>query len=93
MSQQIESVLQENRLFPPPAAFAAAAHPAADGLAALHAAAAHDHEAFWAQQARTQLQWQRPFSVTLDDSEAPNFAWFTDGTLNVSVNCLDVHLA
>jgi acetyl-CoA synthetase len=93
MSQQIESVLQENRLFAPPAAFAAAAHPAADALAALHAAAAHDHEAFWAQQARTQLQWRQPFSVTLDDSEAPNFAWFTDGTLNVSVNCLDVHLA
>ena len=31
--------------------------------------------------------------MPLDDSRAPNFRWFTDGQLNVSHNCLDVHLA
>ena len=30
--------------------------------------------------------------MTLDDSKAPNYRWFTDGQLNVSFNCLDVHL-
>ena len=37
--------------------------------------------------------WHAPFSVTLDESRAPNYRWFSDGHLNVSYNCLDVHLA
>ena len=92
-TKQLESSLQEARLFPPPADFAAAAHPDAAGLAALHAAAAQDHVGFWADQARSALQWHTPFTQTLDESAAPNYRWFADGTLNVSVNCLDVHLA
>ncbi len=43
--------------------------------------------------ARAELQWQQPFTQTLDESAAPNYRWFTDGKLNVSWNCLDVHLA
>src|SRR5262249_16596938 len=42
--------------------------------------------------ARKELVWNQPFTVTLDDSKAPNFRWFPDGRLNVSFNCLDVHL-
>jgi acetyl-CoA synthetase len=38
------------------------------------------------------LTWHRPFSRVLDESRAPNFEWFADGELNVSYNCLDVHL-
>jgi acetyl-CoA synthetase len=91
-TKRIESTLHEARLFRPSPAFAAAAHPNAAGLAALHAAAAHDHEGFWADQAREALTWHRPFTEVLDASEAPNFRWFGDGQLNVSVNCLDVHL-
>jgi acetyl-CoA synthetase len=34
-----------------------------------------------------------PFTRALDDSDAPNYRWFTDGRLNASVNCLDVHPA
>jgi acetyl-CoA synthetase len=94
MSQNnLESSLHEARLFAPPAEFAAAAVPNAAQLAALHAAAAADHVGFWADQARAALHWQRPFTQTLDDSAAPNYRWFADGLLNVSVNCLDVHLA
>jgi acetyl-CoA synthetase len=92
-TQQLESSLQEARLFPPPDGFAAAARPDAAGLAALHAAAAGDPVGFWADQARSALQWHTPFTQTLDESAAPNYRWFADGTLNVSVNCLDVHLA
>ena len=43
--------------------------------------------------ARRTLHWHKPFTVTLDESEAPNYRWFTDGELNVSWNCLDAHLA
>src|SRR5262249_15167827 len=59
----------------------------------LRRAADADYVGFWAERARSELVWQRPFTQTLDESNAPNYRWFTDGLLNVSVNCLDVHLA
>ena len=43
--------------------------------------------------ARSTCIGSKPFTVALDDSKAPNYRWFTDGELNVSWNCLDVHLA
>ena len=92
-ARSIESVLTENRTFPPAPAFAALAHPDAAQLATLRAQAAADPENFWAQQARSELVWHKPFTQTLDASSAPNFRWFADGRLNVSYNCLDVHLA
>ncbi|MCK6432032.1 MAG: acetate--CoA ligase [Burkholderiaceae bacterium] len=51
-----------------------------------------DHAGFWARQARELLSWKKPFTRSLDDSEAPFFRWFEDGTLNVSYNCLDRHV-
>ena len=92
-NKNIESALHETRQFPPAPAFAAAAHPNAGELAALHAAAERDHVGFWADQARSALHWHKPFTQTLDESDAPNYRWFADGQLNVSVNCTDVHLA
>ena len=47
---------------------------------------------FWADLGRAEIDWHRPFTVTLDEAKAPNYRWFTDGQLNVSHNCLDVHL-
>jgi acetyl-CoA synthetase len=90
---EIDSVLQEQRNFPPPAPFAARARLDAGRLQALHDQARADLPGFWAGLARSQLHWHRPFSVTLDDSHAPNYRWFSDGELNVSYECLDVHLA
>ena len=92
-SESIESVLHEERIFQPPAEFAAGACIGAAELAALRREAAGDNAGFWARLAREELTWQRPFTVTLDESNAPNYAWFTDGLLNVSFNCLDIHLA
>ncbi|MET0292269.1 MAG: acetate--CoA ligase, partial [Steroidobacteraceae bacterium] len=89
----IRSVLQEERAFPPPSGFAAVAHPNVAELQRLHARAAEDSEAFWGEQAREALQWIKPFTQVLDESGAPNYRWFADGTLNVSANCIDVHLA
>jgi acetyl-CoA synthetase len=89
----IRSVLLEEREFPPPAPFLARARLTAKELQALHARAEQDPNGFWADLARRELHWHTPFTVTLDDSKAPNYRWFTDGTLNVSWNCLDVQLA
>src|SRR6187399_1446697 len=91
-SQNIQSVLVEERRFPPSAEFTARARLKPAALKALHAEAAADYEGFWARQARSELRWHKPFTVTLDASQAPNYRWFTDGELNVSHNCLDVHL-
>ena len=94
MSQNnIESVMHEARLFAPSAQFAANATLKSAELAALHRRAAEDPVGHWADLAHAELVWRRPFTITLDDSQAPNYRWFTDGTLNVSYNCLDVHLA
>jgi len=91
--KSIKSILQEQRVFPSSEEFLAAASLKPADVEALYAEAAADHEAFWARLAREQIHWETPFTETLDASNAPNFKWFTDGRLNVSYNCLDIHLA
>jgi acetyl-CoA synthetase len=89
----IESVLQESRVFPPSEAFVKQAN--ISGRAAydaLCAEAEKDFEGFWARRARENLVWHKPFTQTLDESEAPFYKWFGDGELNISYNCLDRHL-
>jgi acetyl-CoA synthetase len=90
--KDIQSVLQEDRVFPPSKQFSKRAALKADELSAMYAKASHDYVGFWADLAVAEIDWHRPFTVPLDDSDAPNFRWFTDGQLNVSHNCLDVHL-
>jgi acetyl-CoA synthetase len=93
MSAQIESVLQEVRLFPAPEAFRKQATISGmEQYEALCAEASKDHAGFWGRLAREHLVWHKPFSRALDDSNAPFFKWFADGELNVSYNCLDRHL-
>ena len=60
---------------------------------ALVAEAQRDYTGFWARLAREHIVWHKPFTRTLDESNAPFFKWFEDGELNVSWNCLDKHLA
>jgi acetyl-CoA synthetase len=62
------------------------------GMAAYHklvAEADADHSGYWSRLAREFVSWKTPFTKGLDDSQAPFFKWFEDGTLNVSHNCLD----
>ena len=92
-SSAIESVLVENRVFPPADAVVKAARVSGmDGYNALCAEAEKDFEGFWARQARENLLWTKPFTKTLDESNAPFFKWFDDGELNASANCLDRHM-
>ena len=93
MSAHIETVLHESRIFEPPADFVRQA--TISGMARyekLCADASKDHAGFWAGLAREHVVWHKPFTKTLDESNAPFFKWFEDGELNVSYNCLDRHL-
>ncbi len=90
--KSIESALNEQRSFPPSPEFTARARIKPRDLEALRKRAADDHVGFWADLASQELSWHRPFTVALDESRAPNYRWFTDGRLNASWNCLDVHL-
>jgi len=93
MSQDnIQSTLHEDRHFPPSAEFVKTSALNADKLATLYATAESDNQSFWADQARTEINWETPFSTTMDSSNAPFYRWFPDGKLNVSYNCLDRQL-
>ncbi len=87
LEASLEQLLSVER-FDPPATFTRRQPYSADA-----AAAAADAEAFWAAKARELLVWDKPFSTVLDDTTPPFYRWFSDGALNVSVNCLDRHVA
>ncbi|MGJ7489523.1 acetate--CoA ligase [Variovorax sp. ZT4R33] len=95
MSQtsNIESVLVENRVFPPSADAERGAR--ISGMAAYEALCAEAEktpDAFWRRLATENLAWTKPFTRTLDESNAPFYRWFDDGELNASANCLDKHM-
>jgi acetyl-CoA synthetase len=83
----------DSKIYLPPAALVAgAAVSGMEGYQALCAEAERDYEGYWARLARELLSWKQPFSRVLNDSAAPFYRWFEDGTLNVSYNCLDRHV-
>jgi acetyl-CoA synthetase len=91
-STDIQSSLNEKRLFPPPAEFSATAHiPSITDYERLYEEADRDPEKFWGDIAG-QLEWFKPWTKVLDWSDAPFAKWFVDGKLNLSHNCLDRHL-
>jgi len=87
MTDQIDTLLSEQRRFPPPPAFSAQAY----ATGALYQAAQQDREKFWAEQAGA-LDWIRPWDRVLEWT-LPHAKWFVGGKLNASANCLDRHLA
>ena len=92
-SNAIESTLVENRVFEPSVATRQGARISGmDAYEALCAEAESDFEGFWAKRAEETLTWHKPFTKTLDSSNAPFFKWFEDGELNASFNCLDRHM-
>ncbi len=91
------SLLQETRTFPPPPEVVRRAHINADQYQAMYRRSIADPDGFWLEQAQT-LQWIKPPSIgrkfTWDtDARKIQHTWFEDGQLNISVNCLDRHLA
>ncbi|HUT95121.1 MAG TPA: acetate--CoA ligase [Thermoguttaceae bacterium] len=90
-SGQIDTVMKEERLFPPPKAFAEkACIGSMEEYERLWKEAADDMEGFWGKLAG-ELHWFKPFDKVLEWDE-PFAKWFVGGQTNVCFNCLDVHL-
>jgi len=85
----IEALLAEGRTFPPPPEFKKAAR-IVD--AEIYDEAERDFEGFWARQAAELLDWTEEWHTILE-WDLPFAKWFVGGTLNVSFNCLDRHVA
>src|SRR5437667_4392851 len=91
-SGNIDSVLQEKRSFPPSAEFSRHAHiPSLAEYERLWDEAKNDPQTFWARYA-DELVWSRRWDKVLEWRE-PYAQWFVGATTNVSVNCIDRHLA
>jgi acetyl-CoA synthetase len=87
LSVEIAALLKEERQFPPPESFRAAANLADSSI---YDRVAADPEAFWAQQA-SELEWSRPWDRVLE-WDPPYAKWFSGGHINASVNCVDRHV-
>jgi acetyl-CoA synthetase len=87
----IESILHEERVFPPPAEFAQQAHiKSFEEYEEIYANAAEDPQAFWASVAEN-LHWFQKWETVLEWNE-PFAKWFVGGLINASYNCVDRHL-
>ena len=85
----IEAYYLEHRTFPPPDQFVKGAL-IRDDL--IYKEAEEDWQGFWARQAQDLLDWFEPWE-TVCEWNLPFAKWFVGGTLNVSYNCLDRHVA
>ncbi|MEY3814183.1 MAG: acetate--CoA ligase [Pseudomonadota bacterium] len=89
----MEPLMNESRIFNPPTDFVKnAAISGMDAYNKLCAEAEKDYVGFWARLAKEHVYWKQPFTKTLDESKAPFYKWFEDGTTNASYNCLDRNL-
>jgi len=85
--------MAQKMYYPPEELVKNAAVSGMDHYKRLVAEAEKDYEGYWANHARTLLDWKTPFTQVLDESNAPFYRWFADGVLNASYNCLDRHVA
>ena len=89
---QIDTVMQEARLFPPSPEFSSQARiKSFDEYQRLYDEAKADPQAFWGKLAREELHWFKPFDEVLE-WKSPFARWFVGGQTNASYNCLDMHL-
>ena len=83
------------KTYAPSSEMAANAHVNAAKYDEMYAASMADPEAFWGEHAK-RIDWIKPFTQVKDVDFTlgnVNINWFADGTLNVSANCIDRHLA
>jgi acetyl-CoA synthetase len=85
--------MSEVKVYPVPEAFAANALIDEATYDAMYKQSIEDPDTFWTEQANRFLTWEKPFTKVCEyDFEKGQAAWFEDGQINVSVNCLDRHL-
>ncbi len=88
--------MSEVKIHPVPAEWKKRAYIDNDKYLAMYKRSVEDPDAFWAEEAKKRVDWIKPFTRVKNTSfKAPDVSvkWFEDGTLNVSANCLDRHLA
>ena len=81
--------------YAPSAELASKAHVDAAKYEEMYAASIKDPDGFWREQG-ARIDWIKPFTQVKDvsyDFGNVNINWYADGTLNVSANCIDRHLA
>lgn len=84
----------EHKTYPVKADIAEQAHINNEQYLALYQQSIEQPEIFWAEQAENFLDWQQPWDKVMQyDYPKGEIKWFEGGKLNVSVNCLDRHLA
>lgn len=92
-SGHLDHILNEERLFPPPAEFTErAVINSLEQYQDLYRRSTEDPDAFWDAEAREHLHWFEPFH-TVKQWEAPHAQWFIGGKTNASYNCLDRNIA
>jgi acetyl-CoA synthetase len=93
-SVSIDNLMHENRVIDPPARVSEGAY--LKNMAeyeAMYQRSIDDPEAFWAEQAREMLHWEREWDTVLEyDWSVPYTKWFQGGKTNVAYNCIDRHL-
>jgi acetyl-CoA synthetase len=83
-----------HKSYPVKPELAAKAHINNERYLALYKQSVEQPETFWAEQAHEFLDWQQPWDFVLEhDYLKGEISWFKGGKLNVSVNCIDRHLA
>ena len=88
--RNLDSSLRENRVFPPPAEFAAKAHvKSLEQYESMYRHSVEQPEEFWAE-AAAELEWFAPWTKVLD-GEGKDAKWFVGGKMNLSHNCVDRH--
>ncbi len=87
---QLDNVMKEERLFPPPKEFAAKAGSAPCAVREALEGGRGRQRGFLGKTGR-QLHWFKPYEKVLQ-WDMPFASWFVDGQTNVSYNCLDIHL-
>ncbi|MGH8984074.1 MAG: acetate--CoA ligase [Acidimicrobiia bacterium] len=85
----IDDLLSEGRTFPPPQSFKNDARVVGTEI---YDEADRDYEGFWARQAAELVDWFQEWHTILE-WDLPFAKWFVGGTLNVTHNCLDRHVA
>jgi acetyl-CoA synthetase len=86
----LDSSLRENRVFAPPAEFAAKAHiKSVAEYEAMYRRSVEQPDQFWAEAAK-ELDWFAPWTKVIE-GEAQHAKWFINGKLNLSYNCVDRH--
>src|SRR5213082_754193 len=84
VTQTIDTLLLEERRYPPPEDFSARANARADIYD-------QDFEAFWEREGRERITWFEPFDK-LYEWELPYAKWYLGGKLNIAYNCIDRHV-